>query len=63
MDKNFPKSTPKLYFNMPVEHNFISKGDLEVMYSNYYQWGSNSKITDIFIESEKYFNKDSPFST
>jgi hypothetical protein len=52
-----------LFFKKPVEHNFINKQNLEVMYSNYYQWGNNSKITEILSKTEEYFNKDSPFTT
>ena len=62
IDKNFPKNAPKLFFKQPVEHNFIDRQSLEVMYSNYYQWGNSSKVTDILDETVKYFNKDSPFS-
>lgn len=62
MDKNFPKSEPRLYFKVPVDHNFISKIDQEVMYKNFYQWSSNSKLTEILTESQNFFNKDSPFS-
>lgn len=63
VDKNFPNTAPKLYFKQPVEHNYINKATLEVIYNNYYTWGNNSKVTDILVETENYFNKDSPFTT
>lgn len=63
VDKSFPKSAPQLFFKTPVEHNFINKASLEVMYTNFYQWSNSSKITDILTKSEEYFNKDSPFAT
>lgn len=61
MDKSFPQSEPRLYFKVPAEHAMISKVDQEVMYKNFYKWTSNSKITEILLESQKYFDKDSPF--
>ena len=63
MDEKFPTNTPKLYVMSALEHKYINKNTLEIDYSQFYSWNSNSKVVDILNRAEQYFNTDSPFAS